>query len=133
MSNSKTKVVSVKVAELRKIGISSFEEWAKNPDHVYIARNMSFYVPGTFQSKWHNPFKVGKCGTVEEVVEKYKQHVLRTPALFNSLPELRGKVLGCWCKPNFCHGDILVELLETYFPTGSSEIEGIEGVDYIEI
>jgi hypothetical protein len=25
---------------------------------------------------------------------------------------LKGKVLGCFCKPKECHGDILVELVE---------------------
>ena len=28
-----------------------------------------------------------------------------------SLIELEGKVLGCWCHPEPCHGDILVKLL----------------------
>jgi hypothetical protein len=27
-----------------------------------------------------------------------------------ALPELRGKKLGCWCKPGPCHGDVLAEL-----------------------
>ena len=26
----------------------------------------------------------------------------------DSLLELKGKTLGCWCKPEDCHGDILV-------------------------
>jgi hypothetical protein len=26
--------------------------------------------------------------------------------------EFRGKVLGCWCKPEACHGDVLIELIE---------------------
>jgi len=26
--------------------------------------------------------------------------------------KLRGKVLGCWCKPLPCHGDVIVEYLE---------------------
>jgi len=25
------------------------------------------------------------------------------------LPELKGKILGCWCKPNKFHGDILIK------------------------
>lgn len=34
--------------------------------------------------------------------------------LFISIPqgELRGKVLGCWCAPKMCHGDVLAELAE---------------------
>jgi hypothetical protein len=28
----------------------------------------------------------------------------------NDLHELNGKELGCWCKPDKCHGDILIKL-----------------------
>jgi len=28
-----------------------------------------------------------------------------------SLHELKGKRLGCFCKPKLCHGDVLVELI----------------------
>ncbi|MHB8407806.1 MAG: DUF4326 domain-containing protein [Acidiferrobacterales bacterium] len=28
----------------------------------------------------------------------------------SALGELRGKVLGCWCSPQACHGDVLEEL-----------------------
>lgn len=28
------------------------------------------------------------------------------------LHELKGKVLGCWCAPNSCHGDVLTELAD---------------------
>lgn len=35
------------------------------------------------------------------------------------LLELKGKRLGCWCKPAPCHGDVLVELIE--------ELSGGEG------
>jgi hypothetical protein len=27
--------------------------------------------------------------------------------------ELQGKTLGCWCKPLACHGDVIVEILES--------------------
>ena len=30
--------------------------------------------------------------------------------IIKDLGELKGKILGCWCRPNKCHGDILVEL-----------------------
>jgi hypothetical protein len=35
----------------------------------------------------------------------------------NSLHELKGKTLGCWCKKkssDACHGDVLVELIKLY-------------------
>jgi len=31
------------------------------------------------------------------------------PELLEKLPELKGKVLGCWCAPKEYHGDILSE------------------------
>ena len=33
------------------------------------------------------------------------------PLLYNSLMELDGKVLGCWCEPSPCHGHALVQLI----------------------
>jgi len=74
----------------------------KEPHEVYIGR----------PSKWGNPFEIGKDGSREEVIEKYKNYILNKPELLKCLNELDGKVLGCFCKPNSCHGDILIELLE---------------------
>ena len=62
-------------------------------------------------SKWGNPFVVGKDGTREEVIAKYRAHVLGDAQLLAAArTELRGKVLGCWCAPLPCHGDVLVEI-----------------------
>jgi hypothetical protein len=69
---------------------------------VYIGR------PG----KWGNPFVIGKDGTRAEVITKYEAWLLRQPALMADLPELHGKVLGCWCAPHACHGDVLARLAE---------------------
>ncbi len=30
------------------------------------------------------------------------------------LMKLKGKNLGCWCKPEGCHGDVLIKILEEY-------------------
>lgn len=78
----------------------------RSPYDVYIGR------PGPFG----NPFEIGKDGTREEVVEKYAEWVLTQPELLAIIKtELKGKVLGCWCKTEknpdaLCHGDILLEL-----------------------
>lgn len=63
-------------------------------------------------SKWGNPFLVGKHGTREEVISKYEMHIMSRPDLIRDLEELRDKVLGCWCKPLPCHGDILKIMIE---------------------
>jgi len=63
-------------------------------------------------SKWGNPFYIGSDGTREEVIKKYRTWILNQPELLESLYELKDKVLGCWCKPKACHGDVLVELVK---------------------
>ena len=82
----------------------------KEPYDVYIGRG----------SKWGCPYTIIKdrptlakeiVSTKEEALSKYKEYVLSSPELMDSLDELEGKVLGCFCKPEKCHGDILLELL----------------------
>lgn len=73
-------------------------------------------------TKWGNPFS-HKAGTLarnrvetrEEAIQKYKEWAVTQPQIMNHLHELRGKVLGCWCKPHDCHGDALVELINGKF------------------
>ncbi len=63
-------------------------------------------------SPWGNPWKIGEDGTREEVIERFRTYLLTQPHLMRALPELKGKVLGCWCKPEACHGDVLVKYIE---------------------
>lgn len=63
-------------------------------------------------SKWGNPYIIGRDGNRADVIKKYKQHVLQHPELLDALHELKGKRLGCYCKPAACHGDVLVKLVE---------------------
>lgn len=79
----------------------------KEPYDVYIGRAVS----GLKGSIWANPFKIGPDGDRDEVIEKYHQYIMSKPELLGQLESLRGKTLGCWCKPQDCHGDVLVELL----------------------
>mgnify|MGYP000225669214 CR=1 FL=1 len=64
-------------------------------------------------SKWGNPFVIGTDGNREQVIAKYKQWITQGNGkhLLNDLHELHGKTLGCFCKPQACHGDVLIELL----------------------
>ena len=75
---------------------------------VYIGR------PGKAQTAaecpWGNPFVIGRDGTREEVIAKYREWIVDQPDLMAALPELRGKVLACYCAPLPCHGDVLAEL-----------------------
>lgn len=107
-----TTVVNVRVKHLRP-EYNSLEEWlGANPKHVYIGRGMGAWVRGAEQgSPWANPFSAKKYGR-EECIKQYRKYILESPQLLRQLETLRGCVLGCWCKPEACHGDVLVELLE---------------------
>ena len=69
---------------------------------VYIGRGRG--------SKWGNPFAIGKDGNRQEVVQKYKDYILSNQSLLSQIEELRGKDLVCFCAPQQCHGDVLIEL-----------------------
>jgi hypothetical protein len=56
----------------------------KEPYDIYIGR----------PSKWGNPFLIGKDGSRDEVIEKYRKYILNKPELMASLHELSGKTLG---------------------------------------
>ncbi|MBX6396077.1 MAG: DUF4326 domain-containing protein [Alicyclobacillaceae bacterium] len=85
----------------------------REPYDVYIGRAMPRF--GLARSKWANPFRIGRDGTREECIAKYREYVMSRPDLLEALGELRGKTLGCWCKPNPCHGDVLAELVRERF------------------
>ena len=79
---------------------------------IYIGR-------GTFNgkpNKWGNPYshKEGtlaefKVGSRKEAILKFEEYLLNNKNLMNDLHELKGKILGCWCSPLSCHGDILAK------------------------
>ena len=73
-----------------------------DPNGVFIGR----------PSKWGNPFRIGKDGTREEVIAKYREWIVKQPDLMRALPELKGRTLICYCKPLPCHGDVLAELCD---------------------
>jgi len=72
-------------------------------------------------SKWGNPFTHLKgntrakyiVDTRDESIDAYEDYILNGEGkhLLNDLHELKGKVLGCWCKPKRCHGDFLAKLV----------------------
>ena len=106
-------------------GYASFGEWFDKENNLYIGRNAAKYtnrdVP---DSKWANPFRVcdwigpSKEWILEDILKTYENYVRTNPFLINSLHELKGKQLGCWCKPNKCHGDVLLKLYNEFCEKG---------------
>lgn len=77
-------------------------------DHIYIGRAFACFKES---SKWANNFIIGRDGTREQVIEKYKNYVMNNAELMSALPELKNKILVCWCAPQRCHANALIELL----------------------
>lgn len=62
-------------------------------------------------SIWGNPFVLKSEADRAQVLEQYRTFIMSHPELIKRAKvELKGKVLGCWCAPRMCHGDILAEL-----------------------
>ena len=73
-------------------------------------------------SKWGNPFTHIQDGRTiakyivssrQKAIEAYREWLLNGEGqyLLKDLEELKGKILGCWCKPKSCHADVLAELV----------------------
>lgn len=81
---------------------------------VYIGRG----------SKFGNPYYIGKDGDRNQVIDLYRDWflmMLKDPIFKRDVLALKGKRLGCFCKPLACHGDVIVEYLEN-IPDSSDEI-----------
>lgn len=70
------------------------------------------YVRIDRTTEWGNPFELDKDGTRDEVCDHYRAYLLWKPSLIAKLGGLEGKVLGCWCYPERCHGHELIEVLK---------------------
>ncbi len=80
------------------------------PYDVYCGRaNKYLNLP---ESKWHNPFPLKKESERAEVLRKFEEYLLTRQDLLDSLWELDGKTLACWCWPKLCHLMILKKYRE---------------------
>jgi len=73
---------------------------------VFIGR------PGDFG----NPYPLWEEKKRESCIESYRRYFLnkmnKDPEFRHKVLALKGKRLGCYCKPKLCHGDIIAEYLE---------------------
>lgn len=94
-------------------GLTVLADMHSGKDEVLIewAKEHDLFVSIDRDTDWGNPFKVGQDGSRDEVIDRYRYHLEGHPHLMERLKagELSGKVLGCWCYPHPCHGDVLIE------------------------
>ena len=91
----------------------------KEPFDVYIGR-----AGRGHDGYFGNPFRLNSEAERRDVIEKYRTYFLerieRDPEFKERILALRGKRLGCFCKPKACHGDVIAEWLDKRQPAGSS-------------
>ena len=80
--------------------------------HVPQANDIYIGRPSLFG----NPFRIPEDGNREEVIEKYRELMedrlndTDGDVWIKEIMNLNNKNLVCWCKPNNCHGDVLVSI-----------------------
>ena len=81
----------------------------KEPYDVYIGRPSRYGNPFSHKSGTQAKYHVASR---EEAIAEFRKWITEGEGkyLLEDLGELKGKTLGCWCKPESCHGDVLVEL-----------------------
>lgn len=56
-----------------------------------------------------NPFVIDIDGSRQEVIDLFETHARRS--LMSDIEQLKeDDILGCWCKPQPCHGDVIIKL-----------------------
>jgi hypothetical protein len=64
-----------------------------------------------------NPFRLTQGESRGSTLEKYKSYFFNRletdPEFKRRIHELKGKTLGCFCKPHPCHGDIIAAYLDS--------------------
>ncbi len=93
----------------------------REPYDVYIGRPSKFGNPFTHIVD-RNTLAQFVVANREEAVSAYEKWIRSQPELMAAAKkELKGKILGCWCAPLACHGDVLLKIANEE----EMQIEGI--------
>lgn len=119
-------VVNCKVKYIRP-KYDNLKIWMEDNNNIYVGRAGVVFIKKEdgekerfpkIQSIFANPFKIGKDGSRDDVLEKYRKYIIKKLdndiSLQEELLNLKGKNLGCWCAPEPCHANILLELINIY-------------------
>jgi hypothetical protein len=124
-----TTVCNCKVNFIRPKGYNNLKIWCTDPNNIYIGRKGVVFITNSFGNKerypkedsyFANPYKVGKDGNINEVLEMYYQYIKNKTDHYDKLLLLVGKNLGCWCvnSNSFnemrCHGQVLLFIMNSY-------------------
>ena len=93
------------IINLRTVDV---QEWIEDPNNEYIGRSSSTW--NLDRSQWANPYKVNRLTSRSSAIRAYERYIQHTEKLAKSVGDLKGKILGCWCTPQQCHGEVLHRL-----------------------
>ena len=89
----------------------------KKPYDVYIGRDHN-----NPDQHWGNPFVIPIHGDRDVVISQFEKWIKgelcedlepkRREWILDNIHNLKGKILGCWCAPKACHGDILAKMAD---------------------
>ena len=86
------------------------------PFDVYIGRPSIFGNPFSHRRSDHALVMVKSR---KEAIDMYRKWINgevdvkgAIPPTIDQIKSLKGKTLGCWCKPRACHGDVLAEICD---------------------
>jgi len=130
-----TKQNAIQVNREQKIEEASRNEWPEDQEemrqrvesgetvvinmntHLHLlkwAQDNNKYARVDRFTDWGNPFELGKDGNRDEVCDAYANHYFPfKKSLHSQIHSLSGKVLGCHCHPQRCHGHFLASKTET--------------------
>lgn len=82
----------------------------KEPYNILIDRTTPYGNPYSHKDGTLAKFRVASR---KEAIDAYKRLLETDRELQGLVRPLKGKVLGCWCKPDkACHGDVIAEFLD---------------------
>ena len=87
------------------IPVVNRRESSPHPGDIYVGR----------PSRWGNPYRLAEPESLDErlqVIESFRDYLLRRPWMIDELRALKPRRLVCWCAPLPCHADVLAELME---------------------
>lgn len=108
-SNIPIRIIKIQITRVINIKKETqFTSVRSTPEYEYIGRG----------SNWGNPYTLfAEGGDLQEVIRKYKYDFDydKFPNRDKSqVYKLAGKRLGCFCKPDACHGDVLADFLNSW-------------------
>ena len=100
-----------KIVEAGGVAIANMHS-GKDEYLLRWSRSNNRFIRIDRQSPLGNPYELPSDGDRDAVCDSFEIYFDRKYSLHGQLSTLRGKVLGCWCYPERCHGQHLASLAE---------------------